>query len=99
VASGSPAGPPKAEIASALAKLDDAIARLSALRIEAEDPDGLVRFTFGEDCRPLSLFIADFGATSLTHLALERRLNGLFAAANEAVRLSRYEFWAGFQQE
>ena len=49
----------EAEIASALAKLDDAIARMAALRTEVEDPDGFVRFTLGEDGRLLSLFIHD----------------------------------------
>ena len=43
----------EAEIASALAKLDDAIARMAALRTEVEDPDGFVRFTLGEDGRLL----------------------------------------------
>jgi hypothetical protein len=86
----------EAEIVSALAKLDDAIARMAALRTEVEDPDGLVRFTFGEDGRLLSLFIHD-AAASLTNLALEQKLNGLFEAGNEAMWLSRKEFWDDFQ--
>ena len=39
----------EAEIAATLAKLDDAIARMAALRTEVEDPDGLIRFTLGDD--------------------------------------------------
>lgn len=44
----------EAEIASALAKLDEAIAGMAARRTEVEDPDGFVRFTLGEDGRLLS---------------------------------------------
>jgi hypothetical protein len=88
----------EAEVASALAKLDDAIARMAALRTEVEDPDGLVRLTLGEDGRLLSLFIHDAAPTSLTNLALEQKLNGLFTAGCEAMRLSRNELWDIFQQ-
>lgn len=35
--------------------------------------------------------------TSLTNLALEKKLNDLFEAGNEAMRLSRREFWESFQ--
>ena len=42
-------------------QLDDMIATLTGLRIEVEDPDGLVRFTLGDDGRLLSLFIDDAG--------------------------------------
>jgi hypothetical protein len=88
----------EAEIISALAKLDDAIARMAALRTEVEDPDGLVRFTLAEDGRLLSLFIHDAATTSLTNLALEQKLNGLFEAGNEAMWLSRKEFWSDFRE-
>jgi hypothetical protein len=87
----------EAEIVSALAKLDDAIARLAALRTEVDDPDGWVRFTLGEDGRLLSLFIHDAAPESLTNLALEQKLNSLFEAGNEAMWLSRKEFWDDFQ--
>ena len=87
----------EAEIASALAKLDDAIARMAALRTEVEDPDGFVRFTLGEDGRLLSLFIHDAATSSLTNLALEKKLNGLFEAGNDAMRLSRKEYWGDLQ--
>ena len=42
-----------------LAKLDDAIARIAALRTDVEDPDGLIRFTLSDDGRLVSLYIAD----------------------------------------
>ncbi len=87
----------EAEVASALAKLDDAIARLAALRTEVEDPDGLVRFTLGEDGRLLSLFIHDAATASLTNLVLEQKLNGLFAAGNDVMRLARKEYWGDLQ--
>jgi hypothetical protein len=87
----------EAEIVSALAKLDDAIARLAALRTEVDDPDGWVRFTLGEDGRLLSLFIHDAARESLTNLALEQKLNSLFEAGNQAMWLSRKEFWDEFQ--
>ena len=65
----------------ALSKLDDLIARLTSLRIEVEDPDGLVRFTLGDDGRLLTVFIdgstpmvmtRDAVRTSLTTRAGER---------------------------
>ena len=87
----------EAEIASALAKLDDAIARMAALRTEVEDPDGFVRFTLGEDGRLLSLFVHDAATASLTNLGLEQKLNGLFAAGNDAMQLSRKEYWGDLQ--
>jgi hypothetical protein len=87
----------EAEIVSALAKLDDAIARLAALRTEVDDPDGWVRFALGEDGRLLSLFIHDAAPESLSNLALEQKLNSLFEAGNEAMWLSRKEFWDDFQ--
>jgi hypothetical protein len=65
------------EIAATLGKLDVMIARLAAMRTEVEDPDGLVRFTFGDDGRLLTLFIDDAVRTSLTNLGLERKLNDL----------------------
>jgi hypothetical protein len=45
-----------------------------------------------------SLFIHDAAIASLTNLALEQKLNGLFEAGNEAMWLSRKEFWSDFQQ-
>jgi hypothetical protein len=69
------------------------IARLAALRTEIDDPDGLVRFTLGDDGRLLSLFVDDAVRTSLTNLGLECKLNDLFSAGNEAMRLSRKQFW------
>jgi hypothetical protein len=52
-----------------------------------------LRFTLGEDGRLLTLYIDDAVAMSLTRLALEKKLNDMFAAGNEAMRLSRSEFW------
>jgi len=87
----------EAEVAATLARLDAAIARLSSLRTEVEDPDGLVRFTLGADGRLLSLFIHDAVGSSLTNLGLEHKLNSLLEAGNEAMRLSRKEFWDGLE--
>jgi hypothetical protein len=84
----------EAEIAATLAKLDDAIARMAALRTDVEDPDGLIRFTLGDDGRLLTLFIHDHVGQLLTNLALEDKLNRLLDAGNQAMRLSRNEFWA-----
>jgi hypothetical protein len=83
----------EAELAATLNKLDDMIAKLTGLRTEVDDPDGLVRFTLGDDGRLLSLFIDDAVRTSLNNLGLEKKLNDLFAAGNEAMRLSRKQFW------
>jgi hypothetical protein len=63
------------------------------LRTEIEDPDGLVRFTLGDDGRLLSLFIDNAVRTSLNNLGLEKKINDLLSAGNEAMRLSRKEFW------
>jgi hypothetical protein len=81
------------EIAATVDRLSDMIARLAALRTEVDDPDGLVRFTLGDDGRLLTLFIDDFVAGKLTRMGLENKLNELFSAGNEAMRLSREEFW------
>ena len=83
----------EAEIAATLARLDDAIARMAALRTEVEDPDGLIRFTLGDDGRLLTLFIQDNVGQLLTNLDLEDKLNRLLDAGNHAMRLSRSEFW------
>jgi hypothetical protein len=83
----------EAELTSTLNRLDDMIARLTGLRTEIEDPDGLVRFTLGDDGRLLTLFIDDAVRTRLNNLALEKRLNDLLSAGNEAMRLSRKQFW------
>jgi hypothetical protein len=89
----------EAEIAAALAKIDDAIARLSALRTEVEDPDGLVRLTLGEDGRLLELFIHDAARTTLTNLALETKLNAMLEAGNAAMRQSRDELLDGLEEQ
>lgn len=86
----------EAEQAATLDKLDRMIAQMNALRTEVEDPDGFVRFTLGDDGRLLSLFIEDAVRHSLTNLALEKKLNELFAAGNEAMMLSRNTFWQEF---
>jgi hypothetical protein len=81
------------EVADTLGRLDEMIAALTGLRTEVDDPSGLFRFTLGEDGRLLTLSIDDAVATSLTRLALEKKLNDMFSAGNEAMRLSRSEFW------
>jgi hypothetical protein len=53
----------------------------------------LVRFTLGDDGRLMTLFIDDAVRTSLTNLGLEKKLNDLFSTGNEAMRLSRKQFW------
>jgi hypothetical protein len=85
----------EAELAATLTRLDDMIARLTGLRTEVDDPDGLVRFTLGDDGRLMSLFIDDAVRTRLTNLGLEKKLNDLLSAGNEAMRLSRKQFWDG----
>jgi hypothetical protein len=71
------------------------IARLTGLRTDVDDPDGLVRFTLGDDGRLMSLFIDDAVRTRLTNLGLEKKFNDLLSAGNEAMRLSRKQFWDG----
>jgi hypothetical protein len=81
------------EIAATVDRLNNMITQLAALRTEVDDPDGLVRFTLGDDGRLLTLIIDDFVARSLTRTALEQKLNELFSAGNDAMRLLRKEFW------
>jgi predicted lipid carrier protein YhbT len=81
----------QAELAATLAELDGKLQRLAALRTEAEDPDSLVRFTLGPDGRLLTLFLHEAVPSRLTNLALEQKLNDLFAAANEEARAARRE--------
>lgn len=83
----------EAEQAATLERLDKMIAQLGALRTEVEDPDGFVRLTLGDDGRLLELFVHDAARTSLTNLALEKKINDLLTVANEAMTLSRKEFW------
>jgi hypothetical protein len=85
----------EAELSSTLNRLDDMIAKLTGLRTEIEDPDGLVRFTLGDDGRLLTLFIDDSVRGRLNNLGLEKKLNDLFSAGNDTMRLSRKEFWDG----
>jgi hypothetical protein len=40
-----------------------------------------------------TLYFDDAVALSLTELALEHKLNDMISAGNEAMRLSRKEFW------
>ena len=74
------------EVAHTLGRLDDMIAALAALRTEVDDPSGLLQFTLGEDGRLLRLYIDDAVAMSLSRLALEKKLNDMFSAGNEAMR-------------
>jgi len=89
----------EAELAATLTRLDDMIERLTGLRTEVDDPDGLVRFTLGDDGRLMSLFIDDAVRTRLTNLGLEKKLNDLLSAGNESMRLSRKRFWEGVGDE
>ena len=50
-------------------------------------------FTLGDDVRLPSLLIDDAVRTSLNNLVLEKKLNDLLVAGNEAMRLSRKQFW------
>jgi hypothetical protein len=52
-----------------------------------------VGFTLGDDGRLLTLFIDDAVRTSVTNLGLEKKLNDLFSVGNDAMRLSRKQFW------
>jgi len=82
----------EAEVAATLGKLDQLIAALSELRTDVDDPDGLVRFTMGDDGRLLTLFIDDSVGTRLTNLGLEQKLNSLLERGNQAVWLTRQQW-------
>jgi hypothetical protein len=82
----------EAEVASTLGNLDQLIAALSALRTDVDDPDGLVRFTLGDDGRLLTLFIDDSVGTRLTNLGLEQKLNSLLEHGNQAVWRTRQQW-------
>jgi hypothetical protein len=82
----------EAEVASTLGKLDALIAELSALRTDVDDPDGMVRFTLGDDGRLLTLFIDDSVGNRLTNLGLEQKLNTLLENGNQAVWATRQQW-------
>ena len=72
----------QAELASTYDELTAILDRLAALRTDAVDPDGDVRFQLGPDGRLISLFIDESVPGRLTHLGLEEKLNDLLARAN-----------------
>ena len=82
----------QAELGAAASLLDDLLARYAALRTEVQDPDGLVRLTLGSDGRLVELYIHDQIAQQLDNLGLERLLNTLLQAGNEAVEATLQEF-------
>jgi hypothetical protein len=82
----------EAEVAATLGKLDALIAELSALRTDVDDPDGVVRFTLGDDGRLLTLFIDDSVGNRLTNLGLEQKLNTLLENGNQAVWATRQQW-------
>ena len=61
----------QAELAATFAELSAVLDRLAAMRTNAGDPDGDVRFTLGPDGRLLSLFLDESVPARFTHLALE----------------------------
>jgi hypothetical protein len=81
----------QSELAATFAQLSAVLDRLVALRTNAADPDGDVRFTLGPDGRLLSLLIDDSVPGRLTHLALEEKINNLLAEANRVADKSRRE--------
>lgn len=81
----------QSELAATFAQLSAVLDRLAALRTNAADPDGDVRFTLGADGRLLNLFIDESVPGRLTHLALEEKINGLLAEANRVAEKSRRE--------
>jgi hypothetical protein len=81
----------QAELAATFTQLSSVLDRLAALRTNAADPDGDVRFTLGPDGRLVSLFIAESVPERLTHLALEEKINNLLAEANRVAERSRRE--------
>jgi hypothetical protein len=81
----------QSELAATFAQLSAVLDRLAALRTNAADPDGDVRFTLGPDGRLLSLLIDDSVPGRLTHLALEEKINSLLAEANRVADKSRRE--------
>ncbi|MGH3676756.1 MAG: hypothetical protein ACRDU5_13660 [Mycobacterium sp.] len=70
------------ELAATYDELTAVLDRLAALRTDAEDPDGDVRFQLGPDGRLLSMFIDESVPGRLTHLGLEEKINDLLARAN-----------------
>jgi hypothetical protein len=72
----------QAELAATYQELTAVLDRLAALRTDAEDPDGDVRFQLGPDGRLLSMFIDESVPGRLTHLGLEEKINDLLARAN-----------------
>jgi hypothetical protein len=80
------------ELSAANAMLDELLRRHDALRTHVEDPDGLVRFTLGNDGRLLELFVHEAIGQQLDNIAFETLFNSLLEAGNKAVIASLEEF-------
>ncbi len=80
------------ELGAASAMLDELLRRHDALRTHVEDPDGLVRFTLGNDGRLLELFVHEAIGQQLDNLGFENLFNALLEAGNAGVRESLKDF-------
>lgn len=79
----------QSELAATFAELSAVLDRLAALRTNAADPDGDVRFTLGQDGRLLNLFIDESVPARLTHIELEEKINELLAEATRVAEKTR----------
>lgn len=79
------------ERAALIAGLDRIIAEMSAVKVRAEDPDGIVKLTLGYDSRLQRLTISDGATVDLTPEAITDKLNETMRDAQEEVALMRDE--------
>lgn len=76
------------ELGAASAMLEELLRRHDALRTAVQDPDGLVRFTLGNDGRLLELFVDDAIGQRFDNLGFEALFNSLLEAGNHAAQTS-----------
>ncbi|SKK26543.1 YbaB/EbfC family nucleoid-associated protein [Mycobacteroides abscessus] len=79
------------ERAALIEGLDRIIAEMSAVKVRAEDPDGIVKLTLGYDSRLQRLTISDGATVDLTPEAITDKLNETVRDAQEEVALMRDE--------
>ncbi|MFA4085216.1 YbaB/EbfC family nucleoid-associated protein [Mycobacteroides salmoniphilum] len=79
------------ERAALIDGLDRIIAEMSAVKVRAEDPDGIVKLTLGYDSRLQRLSINDGATVDLSVTTIQDKINETMADAQEEVALMRSE--------
>jgi hypothetical protein len=84
-----------AEVAAAIAAVDEMIRRRDAVGFVLDDPDGLVQVTLGPTGGLAQLWLHDAACTNLNNIGLEQKLNAMFAEGQKALEEARNEIHQG----